>query len=84
VTQTPRFPPVSNQGWHTHPGEEVGSILAGTVSRVRDHPTLIVHTGNGFLIPPGLPHNTLVGPDTGHMLSTYIVEVGKPLAQFSA
>ena len=32
---------------------------------------------------PRLPHNALdVGPETGQMLSTYIVEVGEPLATF--
>ena len=71
--------------WHTHPGEEVGYILAGTVQmEIRDQPTLILQAGEGFLIPPGVPHNALdLGPETGQMLSTYIVEVGQPLATFT-
>lgn len=71
-------------GWHTHPGEEVGYILAGTVEmRIEDKPTLTLHAGFGFLIPPGTPHNALdLGPGTGQMLSTYIVEIGEPLASF--
>ncbi len=73
-------------GWHIHPGEEVGYILAGTVEmRIRDQPTLTLHAGDPFLIPPGTPHNALdLGPDTGQMLSTYIVEVGKPIATFTS
>lgn len=69
-------------GWHTHPGEEVGYILAGTVSMsIKEKATLTLHAGDPFLIPPGVPHNALdVGPDTGRMLSTYIVEIGRPLA----
>ena len=69
-------------GWHTHPGEEVGYIVAGTVEmRVEGRPTLHLHAGDGFLIPPGVPHNAYdVGPETGKMLSTYIVEAGAPLA----
>ena len=69
-------------GWHTHPGEEVGYILAGTVTMaVRGRDTLTLHAGDGFLIPPGVPHDARdVGPGTGRMLSTYVVEVGKPLA----
>jgi hypothetical protein len=36
-----------------------------------------------ILIPPRTPHNALdIGPETGQMLSTYIVEVGPPLATF--
>ena len=69
-------------GWHTHPGEEVGYILAGHVRMmVEASETLELHAGDGFLIPPRTPHNALdVGPETGQMLSTYIVEVGQPLA----
>jgi quercetin dioxygenase-like cupin family protein len=72
-------------GWHTHPGEEVGYILAGTVHMaIKDEPTLVLNTGDGFLIPPGTPHNALdLGPKTGMMLSTYIVELGRPLASFT-
>jgi quercetin dioxygenase-like cupin family protein len=71
-------------GWHIHPGEEVGYILAGTVHMmIKDQPTLILPAGDPFLIPPRTPHNALdVGPETGLMLSTYIVEVGQPLAEF--
>lgn len=69
-------------GWHQHPGEEVGYILAGTVEMmIKDQPTLTLHAGDPFLMPPRTPHNALdVGPETGQMLSTYIVEVGQPIA----
>lgn len=71
-------------GWHTHPGEEVGYIVAGTVEMsVEGGPTLHLHAGDGFLIPPRVPHNAYdVGPETGRMLSTYIVRVDEPLASF--
>jgi quercetin dioxygenase-like cupin family protein len=73
-------------GWHIHPGEEVGYILAGTVEMmIQGEATLALHAGDPFLIPPRIPHNALdVGPGTGHMLSTYIVEPGQPLATFVA
>jgi quercetin dioxygenase-like cupin family protein len=69
-------------GWHFHPGEEVGYILAGTVQmEIKGSDTLVLHAGDGFLIPPRTEHNALdLGPETGMMLSTYIVEVGQPLA----
>jgi quercetin dioxygenase-like cupin family protein len=73
-------------GWHQHPGEEVGYILAGTVRmEIRDRPALTLRAGEPFLIPPRTPHNaTDLGPETGRMLSTYIVEVGEPIATFTA
>ncbi len=72
-------------GWHQHPGEEVGYILAGNVQMsIEGQPTLMLHAGDPFLMPPRTPHNALdLGPDTGRMLSTYIVEVGAPLAEFT-
>ena len=72
-------------GWHTHPGEEVGYIVAGTVRmEVSGSDTLTLAAGQGFLIPPRTPHNaTDLGPGTGVMLSTYLVEVGEPIATFT-
>ena len=72
-------------GWHQHPGEEVGYILAGTVEmRIKGQPTVTLHAGEPFLMPPRTPHNALdLGPETGMMLSTYIVEVEEPLATFT-
>jgi quercetin dioxygenase-like cupin family protein len=72
-------------GWHIHPGEEVGYIVTGTVEMAIDgRATLTLHAGDGFLIPPRTPHNARdLGPGPGHMLSTYIVEAGQPLASFT-
>ena len=71
-------------GWHQHPGEEVGYIVVGTVRmEIEGRPTLTLDAGDPFLIPPRTPHNALdLGPETGRMLSTYIVEVGQPIATF--
>jgi len=79
VTQ---IPVGAESGWHTHPGEEVGYILGGTVEMmIEGQATLTLHAGDGFLIPPRTPHNARdLGPGTGEMLSTYIVAIGEPLA----
>ena len=79
-----KIPPGVESGWHVHPGEEVGYIIAGDVEmKVQGRPTVILHAGDGFLIPPNTPHNARdLGPETGRMLSTYIVEPGQPLATF--
>src|SRR3954451_2983096 len=72
-------------GWHMHPGEEVGYIRAGTVTmEIAGRPALSLHAGDPFLIPPRTPHNALdVGPGTGMMLSTYLVETDQPIATFT-
>jgi quercetin dioxygenase-like cupin family protein len=71
-------------GWHAHPGEEVGYIIAGQVEMmVQGRANTVLHAGDGFLIPPRIPHNARdLGPETGRMLSTYIVETDQPVATF--
>jgi quercetin dioxygenase-like cupin family protein len=78
------IPPGVESGWHVHPGEEVGYIIAGQVEiMVQGRATVVLHAGDGFLIPPRTPHNARdLGPETGRMLSTYIVETGQPIATF--
>jgi mannose-6-phosphate isomerase-like protein (cupin superfamily) len=47
--------------------------------------TVILRAGDPFLIPPRTPHNARdFGPETGRMLSTYIVETGQPLSTLVA
>jgi quercetin dioxygenase-like cupin family protein len=71
-------------GWHAHPGEEVGYIIVGQVEMmVQGRAPVVLQPGEGFLIPPRTPHNARdLGPETGRMLSTYIVETGQPIATF--
>jgi quercetin dioxygenase-like cupin family protein len=77
-----KIPPQTESGWHTHPGEEVGYIIAGHVEMsVGDDPPLALVAGDGFTIPPDVAHNARdVGDQTGVMLSTYLVRTGEPVA----
>jgi mannose-6-phosphate isomerase-like protein (cupin superfamily) len=51
--------------------------------RVQGRGTIVLKPGDGFLIPPRTPHNARdLGPETGRMLSTYIVETGQPISTF--
>lgn len=76
------IPPGVASGWHAHPGEEIGYIAAGEVEMmVVGRQTIVLRAGDGFIIPPRTPHNARdIGPETGRMLSTYIVETGQPLS----
>jgi quercetin dioxygenase-like cupin family protein len=70
-----------HSGWHVHPGEEVGYVVAGKFDMaIKDRETLHLQTGQGFLIPPMVPHDAHdLGPETGIMLSTYFVERERPV-----
>jgi quercetin dioxygenase-like cupin family protein len=69
-------------GRHTHPGEEIGYVLEGVaVMEVEGKPPLTLKAGDAFLIPAGRIHNARnTGTGTAKVLSTYIIEKGKPLA----
>lgn len=76
------FPEGIASGRHTHPGEEVGYILQGTVvMEIEGRLPATLKSGDVFLIPAGHVHNARnVGAGASKMLSTYIIEKGKPLA----
>jgi quercetin dioxygenase-like cupin family protein len=67
---------------HTHPGEEVAYILEGQVTvDVEGKPPMTFKAGEVFFVPAGTVHmakNTGTAP--AKIVSTYIVEKGKPLA----
>jgi quercetin dioxygenase-like cupin family protein len=69
-------------GRHTHPGEEIGYVLEGTVLVEMDgKPPMTLKAGQYFMVPAGQIHNaTNKGTALAKVLATYIVEKGKPLA----
>jgi len=69
-------------GRHTHPGEEIGYVLDGTVIvEIEGKPAQTLSAGKAFLIPANTIHNaTNKGAGVAKILATYIVEKGKPLA----
>jgi quercetin dioxygenase-like cupin family protein len=82
VTALIEFQPAGSSGWHTHPGEEAGYILEGTILLEQaGQPPMTLNAGQAFLIPAGTVHTASSKSSTGaRVLSTYIVEKGKPLA----
>jgi len=74
--------PGAESGRHTHPGEEVGYVLEGTVTlEVAGKPNLVKKAGEGFVIPSGTIHNAKnAGTGTLKVLATYVIEKGKPAA----
>jgi quercetin dioxygenase-like cupin family protein len=82
VTAAVEFQPGSTVGWHTHPGEEIGYILEGTIElEQQGTPAVTLGVGKTFFIPAGTVHNaTNKGSSLARVLANYIVEPGKPLA----
>ncbi len=66
---------------HTHPGEEVIYVLAGTIEYQIDNEAAVTLKPGGVLfVPAGAVHRAKnVGAGVASELATYVVEKGKPL-----
>jgi quercetin dioxygenase-like cupin family protein len=76
------FVPGGVAGRHTHPGEELGYVMEGTLQlEVAGQPPRTLKAGETFFIPAGIVHDGKnVGSGPAKVLATYIVEKGKPVA----
>jgi quercetin dioxygenase-like cupin family protein len=76
------FAPGIAAGKHTHPGEELGYMLEGTLLlEIEGEAPRTLKAGDSFFVPPGRPHDGKnVGSGPAKVLATYIVEIGKPVA----
>ena len=81
VTAKAELPAGVSSGLHTHPGEELGYVVEGSVTLLMDGKSTVVKAGEAFAIPAGKVHSaTNTGTAQATIVSTYIVEKGKPLA----
>jgi quercetin dioxygenase-like cupin family protein len=69
-------------GRHTHPGEEMGYVLEGTIQfEAEGKPPATLKAGDVFFVEAGRVHEAKnVGQGAAKVLATYVVEKGKPLA----
>ena len=74
------FVPGGVAGRHTHPGEELGYVMEGTLQLdVEGQPPRTLKAGESFFIPANTVHDGKnVGSGPAKVLATYIVEKGKP------
>lgn len=66
---------------HTHPGIESSYVVDGGLElSVDGEGTRTFKAGDGFQVPPRIPHGGKNGDKPTTLAITYIVEKGKPLA----
>jgi quercetin dioxygenase-like cupin family protein len=67
---------------HTHPGIESGYVVSGGLELpVQGQATRVLKPGDGFQVPAETPHAGGTNGDVKTVIvSTYVVEKGKPLA----
>ena len=74
------FAPGSSFPRHSHPGEEIIYVTAGTIEYEVDGKWVTVTAGEVLFVPDGVVHaarNT--GSEPASELATYVLEKGKPL-----
>jgi quercetin dioxygenase-like cupin family protein len=83
VLGTAMLPPGTAIGFHTHPGDESGYVLRGTlILKTRGLPDRMLKAGDTFFNARGAIHSLTAGPsgEGGTAVSTWIVDHGKDLA----
>ena len=76
------WPSGVSTGRHTHPGDEYGTVVEGTVvTRQEGGEWKTVTTGQSYYVPGGVVHETKnTGDKTARTYNAFIVEKGKPRA----
>ena len=80
------FVPGGSAGKHSHPGEELGYVLEGTLQlEIAGEAPRTVKAGEAFFVPAGVVHDGKnIGSGPAKVLATYFVEKGKPVASPAA
>jgi len=83
VLGTALIPAGTGIGFHTHPGDEIGYVLKGTlILKTKGKPDRVLKPGDSFFNERGAIHSLVAapGPEGGTALSTWIVDKDQPLA----
>lgn len=80
VTTYVEIPPGAVSARHSHPGEDFGYLIQGTIVLMVDgHPPVTVHAGETFFTERGQIHNARnIGSVTAKAVDTYVIDKGKP------
>jgi quercetin dioxygenase-like cupin family protein len=69
---------------HTHPGEEIIYVIAGTLEYQVGGKPVRLKTGDVLFVPKGTVHSARnIGAEPAAELATYVLEKGKPLTVFA-
>jgi quercetin dioxygenase-like cupin family protein len=82
VIGTAALPAGSAIGFHTHPGDEAGYVIKGTlILKVQGQPDRTLKAGDSFFNPRGAVHSIVAAPGGDAMaVSSWIIDKGQPLA----
>jgi quercetin dioxygenase-like cupin family protein len=80
VTTVAEIPPGATSARHSHPGEDFGYLIEGTiVLQVDGKPPQTVRAGEVFFTERGQIHNARnIGTTMARAVDTYVIDKGKP------
>ena len=80
VTTVAEIPPGQTSARHSHPGEDFGYLIQGTIELYVDgKPPITVRAGEVFFTERGQIHNARnIGTTTARAVDTYVIDTGKP------
>lgn len=80
VTTVAEIPPGATSARHSHPGEDFGYLIEGTIVLMVDgKPPLTVRAGETFFTERGQIHNARnIGTTMARAVDTYVIDKGKP------
>jgi len=80
VTTYAEIPVGATSARHSHPGEDFGYLMEGTIVLMVDgHAPVTVHAGETFYTERGHIHNARnIGTLTAKAIDTYVIDKGKP------
>jgi quercetin dioxygenase-like cupin family protein len=80
VTTVAEIPPGATSARHSHPGEDFGYLMEGTIVLMVDgKPPITVRAGEVFFTERGQIHNARnIGTTTARAVDTYVIDKGKP------
>ncbi len=81
VTMAIEIPPGITSARHSHPGEDFGYVIEGTIMLYVDgYPPKTVKAGEVFFTERGHVHNARnIGTVTARAVDTYVVDKGQPV-----
>jgi quercetin dioxygenase-like cupin family protein len=80
VTTVAEIPPGATSARHSHPGEDFGYLIEGTIVLMVDgKPPVTVRAGEVFFTERGQIHNARnIGTTMARAVDTYVIDKGKP------
>jgi len=80
VTTVAEIPPGATSARHSHPGEDFGYVIEGTIVLYVDgHPPVTLKAGDVFFTERGHIHNARnIGTTMARAVDTYVIDKGKP------